>query len=60
MLLGVLFLQLIENSTIFLGLSQAWQCLFVAIIARAATALYAQVQRRTGPVVRARGIEATT
>lgn len=46
-LFGVLFLQLIENSTIFLGLSQAWQYLFVGIIALAATALYAQVQQRT-------------
>ncbi|WP_324188540.1 ABC transporter permease subunit [Nocardia flavorosea] len=46
-LFGVLFLQLIENSTIFLGLSQAWQYLFVGTIALAATALYAQVQQRT-------------
>ncbi|MGW1740146.1 ATP-binding cassette domain-containing protein [Nocardia sp. NPDC001965] len=46
-LFGVLFLQLIENSTIFLGLSQAWQYLFVGMIALAATALYAQVQQRT-------------
>lgn len=46
-LFGVLFLQLIENSTIFLGLSQAWQYLLVGVMALSATALYAQVQRRT-------------
>ena len=46
-LLGVLLLQVISNSTIFLNLSQAWQYLLVGLMALAATAAYAQVQRMT-------------
>ncbi|MGV9798220.1 ATP-binding cassette domain-containing protein [Mycobacterium sp. NPDC003449] len=44
---GVLLLQVISNATIFLKLSQAWQYLLVGLMALAATAAYAQVQRRT-------------
>ncbi|MGH3644519.1 MAG: ATP-binding cassette domain-containing protein [Mycobacterium sp.] len=43
---GVLLLQVISNATIFLKLSQAWQYLLVGLMALAATAAYAQVQRR--------------
>ena len=46
-LFGVLLLQVISNATIFLNLSQAWQYLLVGLMALAATAAYAQVQRRT-------------
>ncbi|MDV3125855.1 ATP-binding cassette domain-containing protein [Mycobacterium sp. 21AC1] len=46
-LFGVLLLQVISNATIFLKLSQAWQYLLVGLMALAATAAYAQVQRRT-------------
>lgn len=46
-LFGVLLLQVISNATIFLNLSQAWQYLLVGLMALAATAAYAQVQRTT-------------
>lgn len=45
-LCGVVLLQLIENTTIFLGLSQAWQYWLVGIMALVATAVYSQVQRK--------------
>ncbi|MET4427309.1 MULTISPECIES: ATP-binding cassette domain-containing protein [unclassified Mycolicibacterium] len=46
-LFGVLLLQVISNATVFLALSQAWQYLLVGLMALAATAAYAQVQRKT-------------
>ncbi|OMC00536.1 hypothetical protein A5733_04190 [Mycobacterium sp. NS-7484] len=46
-LFGVLLLQVISNATIFLKLSQAWQYLLVGLMALAATAAYARVQRTT-------------
>lgn len=46
-LFGVLLLQVISNATIFLELSQAWQYLLVGLMALAATAAYARVQRTT-------------
>lgn len=46
-LFGVLLLQVISNATVFLALSQAWQYLLVGLMALAATAVYAQVQRKT-------------
>lgn len=46
-LFGVVLLQLIQNSTVFLGLSQAWQYWLLGAMALAATIVYTQAQRKS-------------
>ncbi|MFD2352300.1 hypothetical protein ACFSTC_28040 [Nonomuraea ferruginea] len=43
-LFGVVLLQVIQNTTVFLGLSQAWQYWMLGLMALAATAIYSQVR----------------
>ncbi|MEV0753656.1 ATP-binding cassette domain-containing protein [Streptosporangium sp. NPDC050280] len=43
-LFGVVLLQLIQNTTVFLGLSQSWQYWMLGLMALGATAVYSQVR----------------
>ncbi|MEU4511239.1 ATP-binding cassette domain-containing protein [Nonomuraea wenchangensis] len=45
-LFGVVLLQVIQNTTVFLGLSQAWQYWMLGLMALAATAIYSQVRAK--------------
>ncbi|MGW0589083.1 ATP-binding cassette domain-containing protein [Streptosporangium sp. NPDC002607] len=43
-LFGVILLQVIQNATVFLGLSQSWQYWMLGLMALAATAVYSQAR----------------
>ena len=49
-LFGVLLLQVIQNATVFLGLSQAWQYWLLGLMALGATIVYTQAQRTSRSV----------